>query len=76
MPKYTGPVPTRESISEDYDFVFIGWDPKIVKVTGDAEYVDENALSVTVKRLRDKLSAQDKIKTVYGIGYSWVKRHE
>ena len=41
-----------------------------------AEYVDENALSVTVKRLRDKLSAQDKIKTVYGIGYSWVKRHE
>ena len=41
-----------------------------------AEYVDENALSVTVKRLRDKLSAQDKIKTVYGIGYSWVKRNE
>lgn len=41
MPEYTGPVPTRESISEDYDFVFIGWDPKIVKVTGDAEYVAE-----------------------------------
>ena len=39
MPEYTGPVPTRESISEDYDFVFIGWEPKIVKVTGDAEYV-------------------------------------
>ena len=41
--------------------------------TDGAEYVDENALSVTVKRLRDKLSAQEKIKTVYGIGYSWVK---
>lgn len=44
--------------------------------TDGAEYVDENALSVTVKRLRDKLSAQEKIKTVYGIGYSWVKRNE
>ena len=43
--------------------------------TGDAEYVDENALSVTVKRLRDKLSAQDKIKTIYGIGYRWVKQN-
>ena len=38
-----------------------------------ADYVDENALSVTVKRLRDKLKAQDYIKTIYGIGYSWVK---
>lgn len=37
----------------------------------DAEFVDENTLSVTVKRLRDKLDAQDKIKTVYGIGYRW-----
>lgn len=37
----------------------------------DAAFVDENTLSVTVKRLRDKLSAQDKIKTVYGIGYRW-----
>lgn len=41
--------------------------------TDGAEYVDENALSVTVKRLRDKLDAQDCIKTTYGIGYSWVK---
>ncbi|MBP3475356.1 MAG: response regulator transcription factor [Lachnospiraceae bacterium] len=40
--------------------------------TDGAAYVDENALSVTVKRLRDKLSAQNYIKTVYGIGYSWV----
>lgn len=37
----------------------------------DAEFVDENTLSVAVKRLRDKLDAQDKIKTVYGIGYRW-----
>lgn len=42
--------------------------------THGAEYVDENALSVTVKRLRDKLNAQDYIKTVYGVGYSWVKK--
>ncbi|MDE6664286.1 MAG: response regulator transcription factor [Lachnospiraceae bacterium] len=39
--------------------------------TDGAEYVDENALSVAIKRLRDKLSAQDCIKTVYGIGYIW-----
>lgn len=41
----------------------------------DGEFVDENALSVTVKRLRDKLeedSAHPKyIKTVYGVGYMW-----
>ena len=41
--------------------------------TDGAEYVDENALSVTVKRLRDKLSAAGYIKTVYGIGYVWEK---
>lgn len=44
--------------------------------TDGAEYVDENALSVTVKRLRDKLedtpSSPKYIKTVYGIGYTWV----
>ena len=40
--------------------------------TDGAEYVDENALSVTVKRLRDKLEAHQYIKTIYGIGYSWV----
>lgn len=44
--------------------------------TNSAEYVDENALSVTVKRLRDKLedipSSPQYIKTVYGIGYTWV----
>lgn len=41
-----------------------------------AEYVDENALSVSVKRLRDKLeetpSKPQYIKTIYGLGYTWV----
>ena len=44
--------------------------------TGDTEYVDENALSVTVKRLRDKLEDQPSkpryLKTIYGIGYTWA----
>lgn len=40
--------------------------------TDGDEYVEENALSVTVKRLRDKLGAPECIRTVYGIGYSWV----
>lgn len=44
--------------------------------TDGADYVDENALSVTIKRLRDKLednpSAPQYIKTVYGIGYTWA----
>ena len=39
--------------------------------TDGSEYVDENALSVSVKRLRGKLGT-DRIKTVYGIGYCWV----
>ena len=43
---------------------------------GGAEYVEENALSVTVKRLRDKLedtpSRPRFLKTVYGIGYTWA----
>lgn len=44
--------------------------------TDGAEYVDENALSVTIKRLRDKLGAQKQIQTIYGIGYMWGKKHE
>lgn len=43
---------------------------------GDTEYVDDHALTVAVKRLRDKLEedAQNPkyIKTVYGIGYTWA----
>ncbi|WP_294476160.1 response regulator transcription factor [uncultured Ruminococcus sp.] len=39
--------------------------------TDGADYVDENALSVTVGRLRKKLNATNQIKTIYGIGYVW-----
>lgn len=39
--------------------------------TDGAEYVDENALSVTVNRMRKKLNAANYIQTVYGIGYVW-----
>lgn len=39
------------------------------------DYVYENTVSVTIKRLRDKLEENPKhpkyIKTVYGIGYYW-----
>ena len=42
--------------------------------TFGAEYVDENALSVTVNRLRKKLDASERIQTVYGIGYVWRNR--
>lgn len=42
------------------------------------EYVDENALSVTVNRLRGKLAdkedAASYIQTVYGQGYMWKKQ--
>ena len=40
--------------------------------TDGAEYVDENALSVTVGRLRRKLGKNAPIKTVYGVGYTWA----
>lgn len=45
---------------------------------GDMEFVDEHALTVAVKRLRDKLGENpaepEHIKTIYGIGYTWVVR--
>lgn len=37
----------------------------------DSDFIDENALSVSVKRLRSKLG-NNCIKTVYGLGYMWV----
>lgn len=44
--------------------------------TDGAEFVEENALSVTVKRLRNKLEKDPSkpvyLKTVYGIGYTWA----
>lgn len=48
--------------------------------TDGAEYVDENALSVTVNRLRRKLWAGGEdsgcIQTVYGQGYIWKKEEK
>ena len=40
--------------------------------TDGAEFVEENALSVTIKRLRKKLPGIP-LKTIYGIGYIWEK---
>ena len=40
------------------------------KVWDGGEFVDENALSVSVRRLRAKLGDAP-IKTVYGVGYTW-----
>ena len=40
------------------------------QVWDSGEFVDENALSVAVKRLRSKL-LDAPIKTVYGVGYTW-----
>lgn len=46
--------------------------------TDGADYVDENALSVTIRRLRGKLeddpAKPQYIKTVYGIGYVWAAK--
>ena len=40
-----------------------------------SEFVEENALSVTVRRLREKLEADASrpqyLRTVYGVGYRW-----
>lgn len=42
---------------------------------GETEFVDEHALTVAVNRLRSKLggSPQEYIKTVYGVGYTWLR---
>ena len=43
----------------------------------EAAYVEENALSVAVNRLRRKLEGRAgyrPIETVYGLGYVWEKR--
>ena len=50
----------------------------IDRIWSDGGYVEENALSVTIKRLRDKIEELPNkpkfIKTIYGIGYTWVVR--
>lgn len=49
---------------------------RLLERVWDTEFVDENALSVAVKRLRDKLednpSKPRYIKTAYGLGYTWA----
>jgi DNA-binding response OmpR family regulator len=44
--------------------------------TNESEFVDENALTVTIKRLRGKIEDNPSlpiyIKTVYGLGYIWI----
>lgn len=48
--------------------------------TNSGDYVYENAISVAIKRLRDKLednpSKPEYIKTVHGIGYRWMIKYE
>lgn len=48
--------------------------------TNSGDYVYENAISVAIKRLRDKLednpSKPEYIKTVHGIGYKWMIKYE
>lgn len=48
-------------------------DRLIEYVWQNQQFVDENALTVSVKRLRDKIEDKDEkiIHTVYGIGYKW-----
>lgn len=60
---HPGQVLTREQL---IDYV---WDDQ-------GQFVDANALSVTIKRLRDKLGQSNWIESVYGIGYKWVVPHD
>lgn len=50
------------------------------RIWDGGEFVDENALSVAVRRLREKIEDDPKkpqyIKTIYGIGYTWVMGSE
>lgn len=62
LTKNCGQVVTREAILEKL------WDI-------DGQYVDENAVSVNIRRLRKKLENDPKkpeyIHTVFGVGYTW-----
>ena len=64
-------VVNNSGVSKEYaDAVMADVAVALEGVNYDSDYIDENALSVTVKRLRDKLGA-DCIGTVYGMGYVW-----
>ena len=45
------------------------------QVWDGGEFVDENALSVAIRRLRGKLGDAP-IRTVYGVGYAWQEERE
>lgn len=44
----------------------------------DGDFVDEHALTIQVSRLRSKLQDEkhEYIKTVYGLGYQWIKNKD
>lgn len=64
LTKNKGQVMTRQMLLEKL------WDTK-------GKFVDENTLSVNIKRLRDKIEEDPKnpkwVHTVFGIGYTWGK---
>lgn len=57
----------------DNEGITLSRDKMIDYIWQNQQFVDENALTVSVKRLRDKLEDKDEkiIHTVYGIGYKW-----
>lgn len=57
----------------DNESITLSREKLIDYVWQNQQFVDENALTVSVKRLRDKLEDKDEklIHTVYGIGYKW-----
>ncbi|BBF42847.1 two-component response regulator [Lachnospiraceae bacterium KM106-2] len=40
----------------------------------DGNYVDENTLQVNIRRLRKKIGKEDRIETVFGVGYCFARK--
>ena len=69
MPEYMGEAPTKKSTTQ-YNYVFKGWNPELVPVTGDATY---RAQFETVARTytitfydEDGIIELDRVETAYG----------
>ena len=69
MPEYMGETPTKKSTTQ-YNYVFKGWNPELVPVTGDATY---RAQFETVARTytitfydEDGITELDRVETAYG----------
>ncbi len=69
MPEYMGETPTKKSTTQ-YNYVFKGWNPELVPVTGDATY---RAQFETVARTytitfydEDGIIELDRVETAYG----------